>query len=84
MKINWRVRFKHKTFLIGLFSLVLLLVQQVASLFGFDTSIYNERVTDLFNTVLSILVLLGVVVDPTTKSVSDSEKAMSYEKPKGE
>lgn len=81
MKINWKVRLNHKTFLVSLFSLVLLLVQQVASFFGIDTTIYNERLTDLFNTVLYILVLLGVVVDPTTDSVSDSTQAMNYKKP---
>ena len=82
MKINWKVRFKHKTFLVSLFSLALILVQQVASIFGVDTTIYNEQITDLFNTILAILVLLGVVVDPTTSSVSDSEKALNYTKPK--
>ena len=83
MKINWKVRFKHKPFLVGLFSLVLLLVQQVASLFGFDTTVYNDQVTNLFITVLSILVLLGIVIDPTTQSVSDSEQALKYKEPKG-
>lgn len=82
MKINWKVRFKHKGFLIALFSLILLLTQQVASVFGVDTTIYNEQLTVLFNTVLSILVLLGIVVDPTTSTVSDSEKALHYNKPK--
>ncbi|MEH6940762.1 phage holin [Bacillus sp. JJ722] len=84
MKINWKVRFKNKTFLVALFSLLLLLVQQVASFFGVDTTIYNEQVTDLFNTVLAILVLLGVVVDPTTSSVSDSVQALEYKEPKGD
>lgn len=82
MKINWKVRFKHKPFLVALFSVALLLVQQIAAIFGVDTTIYNEQVTTLFNTVLSILVLLGVVIDPTTKDISDSERALYYNKPK--
>ena len=82
MEINWKIRFKHKPFLVSLFSIALLLVQQVASVFGVDTTIYNEQVTTLFNTVLSILVLLGVVIDPTTKDISDSERALNYSKPK--
>jgi phi LC3 family holin len=84
MSINWKVRFKHKTFLVSLFALVLLLSQQVAAIFGFDTTIYNEQVTDLFNTILAILVLLGVVVDPTTNTLSDSQQAMRYHKPRDE
>ena len=84
MKINWKVRFKHKTFLVALFSLLLLLVQQVAGFYGVDTTVYNEQATDLFNTILSVLVLLGVVTDPTTKAISDSKQALSYQEPKGE
>lgn len=84
MKINWKVRFRHKPFLIALFALVMLLVQQVASFFGVDTTIYNEQVTDLFNTVLAILLLLGIVSDPTTTGMSDSQQAMRYHKPRDE
>ncbi|MEY9980062.1 phage holin [Lysinibacillus sp. RC79] len=82
MKINWNVRFKHKPFLIAAFSLLLLLVQQVAALFGYDTTVYNQQITELFNTTLAILVLIGVVVDPTTPGTNDSEKAMTYGKEK--
>lgn len=74
MKINWKARFKNKTFLVALFSLVLLLVQQVSSVFGIDTKIYNDQLTVVFNTILSVLVLLGIVVDPSTPEISDSEK----------
>ena len=80
--INWKVRFKHAPFLTALFSLALILAQQIASMFGQDITIYNEQFTDLFNTVLAILVLLGVVVDPTTKGTTDSGQAMKYNKPK--
>ena len=83
MKINWKVRFKHKTFLVALFSGVLILAQQVAGFFGVDTTVYNDQATDLFNTVLGLLVLLGVINDPTTKGViSDSDRALTYDKPK--
>ncbi|WP_342441727.1 phage holin [Lysinibacillus sp. FSL K6-0075] len=78
MKINWKVRLKHKPFLVGAFSLLLLLIQQIAALFGLDTTIYNEQVTDIFNTVLALLVLFGVVSDPTTPGMNDSERAMGY------
>ncbi|GGA31579.1 phage holin [Psychrobacillus lasiicapitis] len=82
MKINWKVRFQHRPFIIALFALVMLLVQQVASFFGVDTTLYNDQVTDLFNTVLAILILLGIVSDPTTNGISDSQQALRYDKPK--
>lgn len=82
MRINWRVRVRHKTFLVALFSLVLLLGQQVAALFGYELSTQiSEELTSIFNTILSILILLGVVVDPTTKGMSDSERACTYKRP---
>ena len=82
MKINWKVRFKHKPFLVSLFSVGLILVQQVSTIFGVDTTVYNEQATDLFNTLLVALTLLGVISDPTTKGVSDSNQALTYDKPK--
>lgn len=84
MKINWKVRIKHKPFLLAMFALALLLVQQAAALFGVDTTIYNEQATELFNTVLAVLVGIGVVVDPTTNGTSDSAKALGYNKPRND
>ena len=82
MNVNWKIRFKHKPFLIALFSILILLIQQVAGVFGFDTTIYNEQATEIFNTVLVLLSILGVISDPTTEGVSDSPTALRYEKPK--
>jgi len=83
MKINWRIRLQHKPFLLALFSLILLLAQQVAAIFGYDlTSAMSEQLTSILNTVLSILVLMGVVIDPTTRGTKDSERALMYRRPR--
>ncbi|MEK9196895.1 phage holin [Ureibacillus sp. 179-F W5.1 NHS] len=83
MKINWKVRLQSKTFLVSAFALVLLLVQQVADLFGYGLSAaVSEQATAIFNTVLSILVLIGIVQDPTTSGLGDSEQALGYNKPR--
>ena len=76
--INWEVRFKHKPFLLALFSAILLLASQVAQIFGFDISAWGGELTKVFETFLGVLVLLGVVIDPTTSDLKDSEKAMKY------
>ena len=81
MKINWQARLRHKPFLVSLFSLLLLLGNQVAAVFGADFTIYNDQITTLAETALAILVLLGIVIDPTTDGITDSEKAMQYKKP---
>jgi len=83
MRINWKIRFQHKPFLLALFSLILLLVQQVAAIFGYDlTGVMSEQTMTILNTVLSIFALLGVVVDPTTRGTSDSQRALMYRRPR--
>ncbi|MCR6523918.1 Holin [Lysinibacillus capsici] len=83
MRINWKVRLQHIPFLLGLFSLLLLLAQQVAQIFGYDfTGVMSEQISSILNTVLSIFVLMGVIVDPTTRGTSDSERALMYRRPR--
>ncbi|MGN4126049.1 phage holin [Lysinibacillus sphaericus] len=83
MRINWKIRLMHKPFLLALLSLLLLLAQQVAALFGYElTSAMSEQLTSIINTGLSIFVLMGVIVDPTTQGTRDSERALMYRKPR--
>lgn len=83
MKLNWKIRFKSKTFLVALFSLVLLLAQQLGLILGIDLTVYNEQLTAVFNTVLSILVLLGVVVSNDSVGLSDDKHTLDLEKARG-
>lgn len=84
MKINWTVRLKNKTFWVTLIPAILLLIQVVANVFGFvlDLGDLGNKLLDVINAVFSVLVILGVVTDPTTAGTSDSELAMTYTKPK--
>ena len=84
MKINWRVRIKNKNFWITLIPALLLLVQVVAAVFGFslDLGDLGNRLLAVVNAAFGVLAVLGIVTDPTTKGVSDSTQAMTYEKPK--
>lgn len=77
MKINWKLRLQSKFFWVALISLIVLLTQQL----GFD--IFPKNWEEVLNTVLSILILLGVINDPTTAGINDSEQAMDYLVPKG-
>lgn len=77
MKINWKLRLQSKFFWVALISLIVLLTQQL----GFD--IFPKNWEEVLNTVLSILILLGVINDPTTAGISDSEQALDYLVPKG-
>lgn len=82
--INWTVRFKNKQFWVSFVPAVLLLIQVVAAVFGFELDLgeLGNRLLDVVNALFAVLALLGIVTDPTTSGVSDSTLAMSYDKPK--
>ena len=73
MKINWKVRLRHKGFWVSLIALLLVLVNQIGSTFGLDITVYNSQVTVITESVLAILALLGIIIDPTTPTLSDKE-----------
>lgn len=82
--INWKVRFASKAFWLALIPALLLLVQAIAAVFGFTLELegIEARLLDLVNAVFTVLVILGIVNDPTTEGLGDSQQAMSYTKPK--
>lgn len=82
MKINWKVRLQHKQFWVSLIALLLVLANQTAGIFNVDITIYNAQITAVSETVLSILGLLGIIIDPTTAGASDSSRALNYDVPR--
>lgn len=82
--INWQVRIKSKQFWLALIPAVLLLVQVVAAVFGFELDLgdIGNRLLDVVNALFAVLAILGIVVDPTTAGVGDSAQALTYDKPK--
>ena len=84
MSINWKVRLRNKTFWLSLIPAALLRVQVVAAVFGYtlDLGDLGNKLLAVVNALFAVLSVLGVVTDPTTKGVSDSEQALSYEEPK--
>ena len=81
MKINWKVRFQNKVWLGSFFSLVIGFVYSMLALFDVFPAVTQNLVAQLLNQVLTFLGLIGVIVDPTTAGVGDSERAMGYETP---
>ena len=84
MKINWKIRFKNKTWLLTFIAAVLTLVYRALNIAGITPHVAQEELVELATMLVGILVLLGVVIDPTTKGGSDSELAMTYKKPRDE
>ena len=81
MRINWKVRFKNKLWLGSFLSLIVSFVYSMLSLFDVFPDGTENTVLELLNQILTFLGLIGVLVDPTTAGLGDSERAMGYEEP---
>ena len=81
MKLNWKVRFKNKTWLTMFISLIVGFVFNMLKLFDVVPVISESLVMNIIGQVLTFLGLIGVIVDPTTAGIEDSNRAMSYEEP---
>ena len=82
MKINWKLRLQNKTTLVTLIALCVTFVYQILGLFGVVPKVAQDEIVNTIGLLINILVVLGVVVDPTTACVSDSTNALTYDAPK--
>lgn len=73
MKINWKVRLTNKLWWTQIISAILLVITSAG--IELPSWINNEVIL----AVLSVLTLLGIITDPTTQGVLDSDLAMSKE-----
>lgn len=81
--INWKVRLRNKAFWLAFIPAALLLMQTVAALFGFALNLgdMGDKLLAVVNALFALLSILGVVVDPTTQGVGDSQRALGYVEP---
>lgn len=82
MQINWKLRIKNKVTLTAIVLGVIGIVYKVLAMLGIVPPISENEVVEVVMLVIELLVLLGVVVDPTTAGASDSQQAMGYDKPR--
>ena len=81
MKMNWKVRFKNKTWLTMFISLIVGFVFNMLKLFDIVPVITENTIMTIAAQVLEFLGLIGVLVDPTTVGIGDSNRAMTYNEP---
>ena len=81
MKINWKVRFKNKIWLGSFLSLIVSFAYSMLGLFDIFPDVTRNNVIEILNQILTFLGLIGVLVDPTTAGLGDSERALGYEEP---
>lgn len=79
--INWKLRVKNKVTLVALIGAIVSFVYTVLGLFNIVPAISEEQTLNVFMMLVDILVMLGIVVDPTTEGVKDSIRALGYTEP---
>lgn len=79
--INWKVRFRNKTWLTMFISLIVGFVFNILRAFDVSPMVTESLVMNIAGQILTLLGLIGVIVDPTTAGVGDSERALGYEEP---
>lgn len=81
MKINWKVRFKNKVWLGSFIALIVSFVYTALDMLGVIPEFQQKNLMAIINQILDLLGLFGVIADPTTVGLSDSNRAMGYEEP---
>lgn len=82
--INWKLRMQNKATLTAIIMAVIALGYQICGLAGIVPSVAQSDLVNTAGMIINLLVLLGIVVDPTTAGVSDSTRALMYNEPKKE
>ena len=81
--INWKVRILNKTFWLTLVPALALLLQTFLAVFNIRLELDDttDKLLVFINALFAVFVIVGIVNDPTTSGVSDSTRAMTYERP---
>lgn len=89
--INWKVRLHNPAGWLGMAGIVMSPVLAYLGLAYSDLTTWSS-LADVFvkfisnpyligTVVVAVLGAIGVTIDPTTKGIGDSERAMTYDKP---
>ena len=79
--INWKLRLKNKATLLAIVTAVIALIYQILGILDVVPAVSESEVTQAVGLVINILAMIGIVTDPTTQGVSDSDRALKYDKP---
>lgn len=81
--INWKVRILNKTFWLTLVPALALLLQTFLAVFNVRLELGEtiDKLLVFINALFGVLMIIGIVNDPTTSGISDSTRAMTYETP---
>lgn len=84
MKLNLKLRFKNKVVLFALLTAVVTFVYQILGIVGITVPISENQIIEWISTILNLLVIAGVITDPTTAGIKDTTQVMEYTEPRKE
>ena len=79
--INWKLRFQNKTTLTTLIVGIIAVIYQILDLLGIIPKFDQSAIVNIAMMIIDLLCIVGIVVDPTTKGISDSTRALGYTEP---
>lgn len=82
MKINWKLRLQNKATLTAIVLGIVAVIFQIVRAFGVAPSVTENEVVQIVSLIIEVLAMAGILIDPTTKGISDSTQALTYEEPK--
>lgn len=74
--LNLKIRLKNKTFIITMMTTIIAFVYQMLAQFEVVPKITQDQTIQVLMLVINILAGLGILVDPTTNGVRDSERVL--------
>lgn len=74
--LNLKIRLKNKTFVITMMTTIIAFVYQMLAQFELVPKITQDQTIQVLMLVVNILAGLGILVDPTTAGVKDSERVL--------
>lgn len=82
-KINWKVRILNKTFWLTLVPALALLLQTFLAVFNVRLELGEtiDKLLVFINALFAVLMIVGIVNDPTTAGLTDSARALDYHEP---
>lgn len=81
MKINWKVRLRNPAWVTSLLAMIVSTVYQLLAMFEIAPALTEDALMQAIAAAVQLLTLMGVLIDPTTKGLSDSARALEYERP---
>lgn len=75
--LNLKIRLKNKTFIVTMLTTIIAFVYQMLAQFEIVPKITQDQTIQVLMLIVNILAGLGILVDPTTDGLKDSERVLN-------